>query len=388
MPAPLDDALAWLAARRAELVDLLRELVARNSFTQNAEGVAAVASIVEVRLRQAGLATETIASGRFGPHLAFRGPAKGAPVFLVGHTDTVFPPGTFETFRVEGDVAYGPGTFDMKGGLVVLIAALEAAARAGLLARVPLAGMLVADEEVGSPESQPLLAARAKGAACALVLESGRPGDLVVTRRKGVAGVRATAHGVAAHAGNDPEKGRSAIWSLARFVDRAHGITDLARGLSVNAGTFHGGTSKNTVAAEALCDVDLRFETPDDGARLEAALAEAARAAAIPGTRIELARTAWRDPLVRTEASAALAREYGRCAAESGLATGEAPLAGGGSDACTTGAAGIPSIDALGPRGRAFHTPDEQVELASLVPKAQALLRFLAGRATAGRATP
>lgn len=381
MPALVDDALAWLASRRPAMVDLLRDLVERNSFTRNPAGVAAVQDVLEARLGAAGLSTERIPSARFGPHLAFRGPAAGAPVLLVGHADTVFPPGTFEGFRVEGDLASGPGTFDMKGGLAVLVAALEAAARAGLLARVPVAGMIVADEEVGSPESQPLLAARAKGAACALVVESGRPGDLVVTRRKGVAGLRATAHGVAAHAGNAPEKGRSAIWSLARFVDRAHGLTDLARGLSVNAGTFEGGTSKNTIAAEARCDLDLRYETPEDGARLEAALGEAAREAAIPGTRIEVVRTAWRAPLVRTDASAALAREYGRCAAESGLGSGEAPLAGGGSDACTTGAAGIPSIDALGPRGADFHTPQERVDLSSLVPKAQALVRFLAGRA-------
>jgi glutamate carboxypeptidase len=94
-----------------------------------------------------------------------------------------------------------------------------------------------------------------------------------------------------------------------------------------------------------------------------------------------LARGSARAPLAATAASRALAAEYGACQAECGLGAGEAPLAGGGSDACTTAAAGIPSIDALGPRGRAFHTPDEQVDLASLVPKAQALVRFLAGRA-------
>jgi len=381
MPAPIDDALAWLAGERDAMTGFLGELVERNSYTGNAAGVAAVASVVDARLRRAGLETETIPSARFGPHLAFRGPAGGAAVFLVGHTDTVFPPGTFETWRVDGDRASGPGAFDMKGGVVVLLWALEAARRAGLLGRVPVAGMLVADEEVGSPESQPLLAARVRGASCALVLESGRAGDRVVTRRKGVAALRAVAHGVAAHAGNEPEKGRSAIWALARFVDRAQGLTDPSRGLSVNVGTIQGGTSKNTVPEEARCEIDLRYETPEDGGRLEAALAGAAREAALPGTRIELERTARREPLVRTEASAALAREYGACAAASGLGSGEAPLVGGGSDACTTAAAGIPSIDGLGARGSGYHTREEEVDLGSLVPKAQALLRFLAGRA-------
>ncbi len=381
MTTPIDDALAWLSRERPAMTDLLRELVELNSFTQNRAGVSSVVSIVDGRLRPLGLSTETIPSRRFGPHLSLRGPAAGAPIFLAGHTDTVFPPGHFDAWRVEGDLAFGPGAFDMKGGIVVMIFALEAAGRAGLLGRVPIAGMLVSDEEVGSPESQPLLAARARGAACALVLESGRAGDLVVTRRKGVAALRAEAHGVAAHAGNEPEKGRSAIWALARFVDRAQALTDLVHGLSVNVGTFQGGTSKNTVPAGASCELDLRYQTAEDGARLEAALFDAARAAALPGTRIEIERTARREPLVRTEASAALAREYGACAAASGLGQGEAPLAGGGSDACTTGALGIPSIDALGPRGRGFHTLDEQVDLSSFVPKAQALLRFIAGRA-------
>lgn len=385
MTAPIDDALGWLAGERPAMEAALAELVLVSSFTGDPAGVAAVVAALEARLARAGLATERIASGRFGPHLAFRGPAAGPPVFLVGHTDTVFPRGTFEGFRREGDRGLGPGVFDMKGGLVVLAFGLAAAARAGLLASVPVAGLLVSDEEAGSPESQPLLVERARGAACALVFESGRAGDLVVTRRKGTGSLRAEAHGVAAHAGNEPEKGRSAIWSLARFVDRVQALAEPARGLSVNVGTFRGGTTKNTVPEHATCEIDLRFETVRDGRALAERVAAAAREAALPGTGIEVSPASWRDPLERTEASAALAEEYGACQAASGLGSGEAPLAGGGSDACTTGAAGIPSIDALGPRGRGFHTTAEEVDLGSLVPKAQALVRFLARRAAAGR---
>jgi glutamate carboxypeptidase len=381
MADSLDDALAWLAAQRPAMVELLRELVERNSHTANPPGVAAVAAAVEPRLRRLALSPETIPSPRFGPHLAFAGPAPGAPAFLVGHLDTVFPPGTFEGFRVDGERATGPGAFDMKGGIVVLLFALEALHRAAILARVPVAGLLVSDEEVGSPESQAILRERARGAACALVLESGRAGDLVVTARKGGASARAVARGVAAHAGNEPERGRSAIWSLARFVDRVQSLTDLARGVTVNVGTFHGGTAKNTVPDEARCEIDLRFLSAGDGVRLEAALAAAARDAALEGTTIQVERASWRDPLVRTEAAGALAREYGAHARASGLGDGEAPLVGGGSDACTTAAMGIPSIDGLGPRGRGFHTSAEEVDLGSLVPKAAALARFLAGRA-------
>jgi glutamate carboxypeptidase len=374
----VDEALAWLATQRPAAEALLRDLVEAGSFTQDRAGVARVAGLVAPALEAAGLAVELIPGDRLGPHLAFRGPAPGAPTFLVGHLDTVFPPGTFEGFRVEGDVAAGPGVFDMKGGVVVLLLGLAAARRAGLLERVPLAGLLVGDEEVGSPDSQPHLRRLAAGARAALCFESGRAGDVLVTARKGTASVRVTAHGVAAHAGNAHDQGRNAIWALARFVDLAQRLTDPARGVTVNVGTIRGGTTKNTVPDHAECEVDLRFLTVEDGARLEAALAAAAGAAAVEGTRLEWSRQGWRDPLERTAASAALAEAYGACQRACGLGSGEAPLVGGGSDACTTGAMGIPSIDGLGPRGRAFHTRDEQVELGSLVPKAQALLRYLA----------
>lgn len=373
----LDDALAWLAAERPAMEAALAELVERSSFTQDVAGVARAAGAAEAALARAAVALERVPGQRFGPHVAFRGPAPGAPAFLVGHTDTVFPAETFSGFRREGDRGFGPGVFDMKGGIVVMAFGLAAARRAGLLERVPVAGLLVSDEEVGSPESQPILRERSRGAACALVFESGRAGDLVVVRRKGVASVVAQAHGVAAHAGNEPEKGRSAIRSLARFVERVQALSDPARGVSVNVGTFRGGTSRNTVPEHALCEVDLRFETAEDGRSVEARIREAAADAAIAGTRIDVAAGPRREPLERTAASAALAAEYGEAQRRSGLGSGEAPLSGGGSDACTTGAAGIPSIDGLGPRGKGFHTTAEEVDLASLVPKAEALVRFL-----------
>ncbi len=374
----LDEGLAWLAAQRPAAEALLRDLVEAGSFTQDRAGVARVADLLTPALADAGLAVERLPGVALGPHLAFRGPAPGAPVFLVGHLDTVFPPGTFEGFRVEGDLGRGPGCFDMKGGLVVLALGLQAARRAGLLARVPVAGLLVGDEEVGSPDSQPHLRRLAAGARAALCFESGRAGDVLVTARKGTASVKVTARGAAAHAGNAHEQGRNAIWALARFVDAAQRLTDYPRGVTVSVGTIRGGTSKNTVPDHAECEVDLRFLTGADGARLEAALAAAAAAAAVEGTALTVARQSWRDPLERTEASAALAAAYGACQRACGLGTGEAPLVGGGSDACTTGAMGIPSIDGLGPRGKGFHTREEQVELGTILPKAEALVRYLA----------
>jgi glutamate carboxypeptidase len=381
MAGGLEEALGWLGSQRGAMESLLERLVITGSFTGHRPGVEAVANLVAGELRVLALDVELRASTRFGPHVLFSGRAPGAPVYLLGHTDTVFPPGSFEGFRRDGDRATGPGVFDMKGGLVVMLYGLAAARRAGLLERLPVRGILVSDEEVGSPDSQPLIVAHARGAACALCFESGRVGDLLVTRRKGVAGLRVEARGVAAHAGNEPERGRSAIWSIARFVDRAQALSDPACGLTVNVGLVSGGTSRNTVPAAAACEVDLRYEAAAAGRRLVEALRRAAAEAAVPGTTLEVSEAGWRDPLERTAASAALAAEYGQGQRESGLDAGEAPLVGGGSDACTTGAAGIPSIDGLGPRGSGFHTPAEQADLASLVPKAAAFLRFLARRA-------
>jgi len=377
----LPSALRWLAGQRPAMERLVERLVRQNSFTQNRAGVNALADLLDAELRSLGLGVERIPSSRFGDHLAFSGPAAGPAVFLVGHMDTVFPPGQFELWESDGRTAHGPGAFDMKGGIAVMLFGLAALSRAGLLARVPVRGMLVSDEEVGSPDSQPHLRARAAGASCALCFESGREEDRIVTQRRGVAAVHAEADGVAAHAGNDHARGRSAVWALARFVERAQQLTDYARGATVNVGVFEGGSTKNTVPANARAEVDLRFATPSDGDLLYLALERAAAEAALEGTRIRLHRSAWRQPMGRTLAAAALRDEYAACQLAAGLGGGEAPVAGGGSDACTTSAAGIASIDGLGPRGSGYHTREERMDLESLVPKAEALLRFLAGRA-------
>jgi glutamate carboxypeptidase len=372
--------LSWLQGQRFAMQRLLERLVRQSSFTQDPPGVNAVVAMLDQELRRIGLKTERIRSPRFGDHLYFESPGKEAPAFLIGHTDTVHARRVFDGYQLSGEAARGPGVFDMKGGLVVGLFALEALARAALLRHVAVRGLFVSDEEVGSPDSQAHLRKRAQGAACGLGLEPGRPGDSIVTRRKGVASLQVLAKGVAAHAGNDHAAGRNAIWSLARFVDRAQALTDYTKGVTVNVGAFQGGTTRNTVPDAARAEVDLRYVTAEDGVALYAALEKAAAASAVEGTQLELVKSAWRQPMTRSEASAQLARDYGRCQEDSGLGSGEAPLSGGGSDASTTSDMGIPSIDGLGPRGSAFHTVEERIDLTSFVPKASALARFLGRR--------
>jgi glutamate carboxypeptidase len=389
MSSHADEATLWLSDKQKAMEDALVPLVDQNSYTENPEGGRKVGAMLRGLFAVEGLEVHVRPSDRFADHLVFRSraqlPNRGA-VALVGHLDTVFPPGTFEGYRRDGDLARGPGVLDMKGGLVVIAFALQAlAATGGLDAVVPVRVVVVSDEEVGSPEGQGVIAAAITGSACALVFEAGRKADAIITRRKGTGGMTAIAHGRAAHAGNAHREGANAIWAVARFVEAVQGLTDYDRGVTANVGRVSGGTSKNTVPDRAEAQLDLRFCTRADGDALVGAVRAAAAEAAsgVAGTRIELHGGVARMPLERTEASAQLLAEYASCARAVGLGGDEAPLIGGGSDASTSSALGIPSIDGLGPRGSGFHTKDELIEMASLVPKAQALARFLATRTPA-----
>lgn len=383
-----EDVEKWLSGEAKAMEAALAELVAINSFTENADGGRTVGRRLAELFRIAGLAATTVTSDRFADHLVFAssGRAGAAPIGLVGHLDTVFPPGTFEGFRRDGDLARGPGVLDMKGGLVVVAWALRALAETvGLDSVPPLRVVIVSDEEVGSPEGKKVIEDALAGADRCLVFEAGRAGDAIITRRKGTGSVKARATGVAAHAGNNHRDGANAIWALARFVDRAQALTDYARGVTVNVGTIRGGESRNTVPDAAEAMIDLRFETRVDAEALLDELRSAARdvEASLPRTSIVLEGGVARLPMERSEASARLLRSYGEAASRVGLGAAEAPLIGGGSDASTSSAMGIASIDGLGPRGVGFHTKDEQIEVATLLLKAKALAHFLAQAATA-----
>ncbi len=374
------------------MLALIERLVSVNSFTDNPAGGNEVGALLAAEIRGIeGMSARSIPSDRYAAHWiaeseAARASSEGCAA-IVGHLDTVFPPGSFEGFTRDGDLARGPGVLDMKGGLVVAIEALRALSLAGALASIPVRLAIVSDEEVGSPEGAAILRRELRGAACALVLEAGRKGDAILTARKGTGSLRAIATGKAAHAGNAHEAGANAIWALARFIDRAQGLTDYARGVTVNVGRVSGGQSKNTVPDRAEAALDFRFVRLADGeAAVEALRAAAAEAAAgVPGTALALEGGVGRPPLERTEANVALYREYAAHARAAGLGDAEAALVGGGSDASTTAAIGIPSIDGLGPRGAGFHTKDERIEIASLAPKAEAIAALLLGL---GRARP
>jgi glutamate carboxypeptidase len=387
----IDRIRAALAAREAAMLSQIERLVAVNSFTDNREGGERVGQVLAAWFAEIqGLSLRVIPSDRYAPHLvassaAAEASAEGA-IAIIGHLDTVFPPDTFEGFHRDGELARGPGVLDMKGGLVVAIEALRVLAAEGALSRLPLRFVIVSDEEVGSPEGQPILRRELAGAACALTLEAGRQADRVITSRKGTGSAKVTATGRPAHAGNAHQQGVNAIWALARFIDRAQEITDYERGVTVNIGKVSGGQGKNTVPDQAEALIDFRFIRIADGEATFASLVAAGEAAAasVAGTSVTVTGGPARMPLERTDANVALYREYAACARAAGLGDGEAPLLGGGSDASTTAAMGIASIDGLGPRGSGFHTKDELIEVSSLAPKAEAMAAFLLGRLKQG----
>ncbi|MCA2978787.1 MAG: M20/M25/M40 family metallo-hydrolase [Myxococcaceae bacterium] len=375
---------AWVTSQGQAIDDALRSLVEVNSFSGNRAGGNEVVARLVGLFELPGLSAQRVPSGRFADHLVLRskGQRGEAPVALLGHSDTVFPPGTFEGYRADGGLRRGPGVFDMKGGLVSVAFALKAlAGTVGLDALPPLRVVIVSDEEVGSPEGGALIRAFIGGAQACLVFEPGRGNDAIVTERQGTGSVVCRAHGTAAHSGNAYWEGVSAIRALAKFVDGAEALSDRASGTIVNVGTIAGGTSKNTVPAEATAGVDLRFQTAPDGERLVATLeAVAAKAAAaVPGARVEVERGPMRAPMNKVPGADELRRRYGRCARAAGLSDEEAPRQGGGSDGNTAAAMGIPTIDGLGPRGRGFHTHDEQVEFETVLQRTRALANFLAG---------
>ncbi len=383
--AAVGEALAWLGdARQADMERDLRSLVDLSSHTPNRDGVTAVARRLAALLRMhcpdASLAIDHHPSERFGEHVIAQTPAKGPRVLLIGHHDTVFPVAIFSGYVEDGPLLRGPGVLDMKGGLIVMAYALAALEHAGLLREMPIAFVSVSDEEVGSPEGRDILLALCDGARAALVFESGRQNDLIITQRKGTGAVNVVATGKAAHAGNLHHEGVNAIWALSRFVDKAQRLTDYGRGVTINVGRVEGGIGKNTVPDRALAELDLRFVKTSDGEALLRGLDAACResSAEVPGSALSFTGGLGRRPLERTEASAHLCTTYGACAKAEGLGHAEAPILGGGSDANTVAERDVPAIDGLGPRGKGFHTLDEQIERATLLPKTRALVRALA----------
>jgi glutamate carboxypeptidase len=378
MEQRLDAAREAVRRRMPELWGFVEAWVGIESYTADHAGCDKMADALLAAFVLPGLQPRRVPGDGAASHVVAETPAfaAGGGTILVGHHDTVFPPGTFVGFRRDETKVYGPGVLDMKGGLAIIRTALAALADLGVLAGMPLAFVSVSDEEIGSVDGRRVIEPLAKGAAAGLVFEAGRMTDAIVTQRKGTGKLKVTARGKAAHAGNDLASGINAIWALARFIDGVQRLTE--DGTTVNVGLVRGGTSANTVPAEATCEIDVRIVRGADAERLLVAVDHLAREVAeATGAKITIEGGIRRQPLERLPGTPALLSRYAAAARAEGLGGDEAALMGGGSDANTLAALGVPAIDGLGPRGRGFHTHDEFAELATFEPRTMALVRYL-----------
>ncbi|SHJ93096.1 glutamate carboxypeptidase [Roseomonas rosea] len=378
--------LEWLAGRQGEMLALLEAMVNTDGGSYDKPGVDTVGAQVRAFLEGAGIPVETIPGERFGDCLRATLDAGGEAgaagnarrnILLMGHRDTVFPKGEPERrpFRVEKGIAYGPGVADMKAGLVMNMFVMAAFKAAGG-APGPLVGLFTGDEEIGSPEGRPVIEDEARRARVVFNSEPGRPNGGVVTGRKGGVFMAVEIEGRAAHSGGNFESGISAIGELAQKVTAIHALTDFQRGITLNVGLVSGGQSVNTVAPHAQLQIDLRYVEPADREEIMGKIHDIVAKSYVPGTRAALTIRGEFLPLTQTPAAARVFEMYRGAAAESGLeVTGE--FTGGCADSGFTAAVGAPTLCAVGPVGGKAHSPEEYLEVASLVPRAQALARAI-----------
>ncbi len=364
--------------------DLLREIRAWVEIESPTDDPAAVNRAMDraaADATAAGAGTQRI-PGRdgAGDHLLVSSPWGGEEepgILVLSHLDTVHAVGSLAgpmPFRVEGDIAYGPGIVDMKGGALIALAALRHLIARGGRTPLPIRHLFVSDEETGSHTSREHIEREAKRARYVLVTEPAREGGRIVTARKGTARFDLRVRGRAAHSGARHEDGRSATRELARQILDLEAMTDYGTGVTVNVGRIGGGTRANVVAEEAWAEIDMRVPNQEIG---DPAIA---RVLAVrpydPDVTLEMTGGLNRPGYEKSDAIAQLFEHARGLAGEIGFELRDLKT-GGGSDGNFTAALGVPTLDGLGVDGRAAHTHEEQIFVSSLVPRATLLLRLM-----------
>jgi len=369
--------LTYCADHTHDIIQTLETLVRLESPSTDKPAVDRCGGALAGILSAAGADVELLHQSERGDHVRARFGGDRRRVLLLGHFDTVWPIGTLERMplRHDGDRIYGPGTFDMKAGIAIAVAAVHAL-RSTDTPHPAVTMLWTSDEEIGSGTSRAVIEAEARQAQAVLVLEPALPGGALKTARKGVGQYEVIVHGIASHAGLDPGKGASAIHELAAQISAIERLQDLERGISVNAGVISGGTRPNVVAEEARTTIDVRAATMADAADVDAELRRLQPTRR--GTRLTVQGGFERPPLERTAAVAGLfgqavtvAKALGR-----GLQEGSA---GGASDGNFTAALGVPTLDGLGAVGDGAHAAHEHVDASALPWRAALLAGLIAG---------
>jgi glutamate carboxypeptidase len=359
------------------ILDGIRQWVEIETPTEAPEQVNRLASLVAEGYRGLPATIERIA-GRdgCGDHLVARSSwGRDQPGILVlSHLDTVHPIGFIERlpFRIEGDSAFGPGIYDMKGGAHLAYHAFRELCAMGAGSPLGVTQLYVSDEEIGSPTSRALIEAEGQKAKYVLVTEPARDGGKIVTGRKGVGRFEVFIKGAPAHAGSRPEDGRSAIRELANVIAALEGLNDPKRGITVNVGVVRGGTRPNVIAEEAYAEVDLRVQTMADAEELVAKILDVKSRR--EGVSVQVVGGLNRPPYEKGNAGAALFEQAKTLAAEIGFELVDT-FTGGGSDGNFT-APHTATLDGLGVDGKGAHTHYEQLYISSIEPRARLLYRL------------
>jgi glutamate carboxypeptidase len=365
--------------RRAEWIDLLEAMVRAESPSTDPAAQGAIWSILGDALLACGYRLRYRQGKQTGGYLLAvprdRRPDQ-ANQLILGHCDTVWPLGTLDRmpFRHQGNKIRGPGSYDMKAGLVQLIFALQALRAEEIHPALAPLVLINSDEEIGSPESTAAIRRLAQIGDRAFVLEPsfGEAGK-IKTQRKGVGKFTIEIEGKAAHAGLEPEKGASAILELSFVIQQLFALNDPARGITVNVGTIDGGLRSNVVAPASRAIADVRALRAEDALAIERQIY--ALQPTTPGTKLIVSGHFGRLPLEKTPQNQDLWRQARAVAAEDGLLLEEA-IAGGGSDGNTTSLY-IPTLDGLGAVGDAAHAPEEFIWLDATLERTALLARLL-----------
>ena len=372
MPSFLDDRVDSDA-----ILGNIRNIVEIESPSRHAAGVNRVLETIARSFEGTGAASEReLTADSFGDILLVRCyPTRNEPGILVlSHMDTVHPVGTLAsklTYRREGDRVYGPGIYDMKGGLVLAVEAFRRIAQARRRTKLPITFLFTPDEELSSPVSRRVIEREARGQRYVLVTAPARDGGKVVTERKGIDVFVIRTRGRPAHAGGDPNKGRNAIVAMAEIVLAINVLNDPRRGITTNVGLIAGGTARNTVAEECMIEVDLRFCDPANASEMEAKLK--ALKSSRPDIETTVTGKITRPPFVRGRGVDLVFDKAATIAKEIGFNLKRAPRVGGGSDGNFTVAMGIPTLDGLGVDGDGAHTNHEYMLFSSIEPRTRLL---------------
>jgi glutamate carboxypeptidase len=376
LPAVL---LRLLTPRLPQMLTVLRTFVLAESPSLEKPPTDRCCAIVAAEWRKSGARVERIPQKHRGDHLRITWQPQqsrtAGQLLVLGHYDTVYASGTLAKmpFRISAGKVYGPGTFDMKAGIVQALFALNALQQSKSPLRKRIVFLWTSDEEIGSDSSRKVIETEARRSDAVFVLEpSLGPRGLLKTARKGVGEAEIVVHGRASHAGLAPQEGVNAVHELAQQVARLQKWNDLRRGISVNADIIEGGTRVNVIAERARAVIDLRALRVADMCQLEKRLR--ALRPITRGARLEIRGGFNRAPMER-KVSAALFSRAKSLAAQMGLPIGEC-VAGGGSDGNLTAALGVPTLDGLGAVGDGAHSAHEHV-IARTMPQRAALLAAL-----------